>query len=155
MMRVVLASNNAKKLSELQALLHGVPVTLVTQGSLGIAEAEEPHHTFLENALAKARHAAAAANGPALADDSGICARAVSVDHIIASDNAQMTRLAGSKFSMDFMVTFRMSFADRALTAYCCRGFGCAQLGSRAAIMHHRIFPKLRLALFVGASRVM
>jgi len=64
MMRVVLASNNAKKLSELQALLASVPVTLVTQGSLGIAEAEEPHHTFIENALAKARHAAQACGGP-------------------------------------------------------------------------------------------
>ena len=73
MMRVVLASNNAKKLSELQALLHGVPVTLVTQGSLGIAEAEEPHHTFLENALAKARHASAHSGLPAVADDAGLC----------------------------------------------------------------------------------
>lgn len=77
MMRVVLASNNAKKLSELQALLHGVPVTLVTQGSLGIAEAEEPHHTFLENALAKARHAAQACGGAAVADDSGLCVPAL------------------------------------------------------------------------------
>lgn len=77
MMRVVLASNNAKKLSELQALLHGVPVSLVTQGSLGIAEAQEPHHTFLENALAKARHAAQACGGAALADDSGLCVPAL------------------------------------------------------------------------------
>lgn len=76
-MRVVLASNNAKKLSELQALLHGVPVSLVTQGSLGIAEAQEPHHTFLENALAKARHAAQACGGAALADDSGLCVPAL------------------------------------------------------------------------------
>lgn len=77
MMRVVMASNNAKKLSELQALLQGVPVTLVTQGSLGIAEAEEPHHTFLENALAKARHAARACGGAAVADDSGLCVPAL------------------------------------------------------------------------------
>jgi XTP/dITP diphosphohydrolase len=76
-MRVVLASNNAKKLSELQALLAGVPVTLVTQGSLGIAEADEPHHTFLENALAKARHAARACGGAAVADDSGLCVNAL------------------------------------------------------------------------------
>ncbi|MES2717978.1 MAG: non-canonical purine NTP pyrophosphatase [Pseudomonadota bacterium] len=76
-MRLVLASNNAKKLSELQALLGGLPLQLVTQGSLGIAEAEEPHHSFIENALAKARHAAAACGGAALADDSGLCVGAL------------------------------------------------------------------------------
>ena len=72
-MRLVLASNNAKKLSELQALLGGLALELVPQGALGIAEAEEPHGTFIENALAKARHAAAASGGAALADDSGVC----------------------------------------------------------------------------------
>ncbi|WP_130483372.1 RdgB/HAM1 family non-canonical purine NTP pyrophosphatase [Sphaerotilus mobilis] len=76
-MKVVLASNNAKKLKELGALLAPAGVELVTQGSLGIAEAEEPHHTFLENALAKARHAAAASGLPALADDSGLCVDAL------------------------------------------------------------------------------
>ena len=77
MLRLVLASNNAKKLSELQALLAGLPLQLVTQGSLGIAEADEPHHTFIENALAKARHAARASGGAALADDSGLCVGAL------------------------------------------------------------------------------
>jgi XTP/dITP diphosphohydrolase len=72
-MRLVLASNNAKKLSELQAMLGALPLTLVAQGALGITEAEEPHATFIENALAKARHAAAASGGAALADDSGLC----------------------------------------------------------------------------------
>lgn len=76
-MRVVLASNNAKKLQELQALLGALPVELVTQGSLGVAEAEEPHATFLENALVKARHAAAASGQPAIADDSGLCVPAL------------------------------------------------------------------------------
>jgi len=76
-MRLVLASNNAKKLSEVQAMLGGLAVDLVTQGSLGITEAEEPHHTFIENGLAKARHAAAAAGGPAIADDSGLCVNAL------------------------------------------------------------------------------
>jgi XTP/dITP diphosphohydrolase len=76
-MRLVLASNNAKKLSELQAMLGALPLTLVAQGTLGIAEAEEPHHTFIENALAKARHAAAAGGGAALADDSGVCVEAL------------------------------------------------------------------------------
>lgn len=77
-MRVVLASNNAKKLAELQRLFVALPIELVTQGSLGIAEAEEPHHTFVENALAKARHAAAACGGAAIADDSGLCVDALS-----------------------------------------------------------------------------
>ena len=72
-MKLVLASNNAKKLAELQSLLAGLPITLVAQGSLGIAEADEPHHSFIENALAKARHAARASGCAAIADDSGLC----------------------------------------------------------------------------------
>jgi XTP/dITP diphosphohydrolase len=76
-MRLVLASNNAKKLSELRALLAGLPLDIVAQGELGIPEAEEPHHSFIENALAKARHAARAASGAAIADDSGLCVGAL------------------------------------------------------------------------------
>jgi XTP/dITP diphosphohydrolase len=72
-MRLVLASNNVKKLAELRELFMPLGLELVTQGSLGIAEAEEPHATFLENALAKARHAAGACGGAAIADDSGLC----------------------------------------------------------------------------------
>ncbi len=53
-MRLVLASNNAKKLAELKVLFASLPLEIVAQGSLGVAEAEEPHHTFIENALAKA-----------------------------------------------------------------------------------------------------
>jgi XTP/dITP diphosphohydrolase len=75
--KLVLASNNAKKLNEMQSLLQGLAVQLVPQGTLGIAEAEEPHATFLENALAKARHAAAASAGAAMADDSGLCVNAL------------------------------------------------------------------------------
>ncbi|MDP3822549.1 MAG: non-canonical purine NTP pyrophosphatase [Burkholderiales bacterium] len=76
-MRLVLASNNQKKLAELQALLTPAGVTLVTQQSLGIEEADEPFATFIENALTKARHAARHANGPAIADDSGLCVDAL------------------------------------------------------------------------------
>ncbi|HZT55545.1 MAG TPA: RdgB/HAM1 family non-canonical purine NTP pyrophosphatase, partial [Burkholderiaceae bacterium] len=76
-MRLVLASNNAKKLLELQALLAPAGVELVAQGSLGVSEADEPHHTFIENALAKARHAAKHVNGAAIADDSGLCVDAL------------------------------------------------------------------------------
>jgi XTP/dITP diphosphohydrolase len=72
-MKLVLASNNAKKLAELQALFAPLGIELVRQGDLGVAEAEEPHATFIENALAKARHAFAATGLPAIADDSGLC----------------------------------------------------------------------------------
>ncbi|HVO06676.1 MAG TPA: non-canonical purine NTP pyrophosphatase, partial [Burkholderiaceae bacterium] len=84
-MRLVLASNNAKKLLELQALLAGMPVQLVPQSALRIAEAEEPHGTFVENALAKARHAALQAGGPAIADDSGLCVDALGGEPGVAS----------------------------------------------------------------------
>jgi XTP/dITP diphosphohydrolase len=76
-MRLVLASNNAKKLSELRALFAPLPIELAAQGTLGVAEAEEPHGTFIENALAKARHAAAASRAAAIADDSGLCVDAL------------------------------------------------------------------------------
>lgn len=72
-MKLVLASNNAGKLAELQAMFASLGVELVRQGDLGIPEAPEPHRTFVENALAKARHASAASGLPALADDAGLC----------------------------------------------------------------------------------
>jgi XTP/dITP diphosphohydrolase len=76
-MRLVLASNNAKKLGELKALLEGIQVELVAQGELGIPEADEPFQTFIENALVKARQAAQASGGAAIADDSGVCVDAL------------------------------------------------------------------------------
>jgi XTP/dITP diphosphohydrolase len=76
-MRLILASNNSKKLRELQPLLSPLGLELVTQGTLGIPEAEEPHVTFVENALAKARHAALQGHGAAIADDSGLCVSAL------------------------------------------------------------------------------
>ncbi|MEJ6006749.1 RdgB/HAM1 family non-canonical purine NTP pyrophosphatase [Paucibacter sp. AS339] len=76
-MKLVLASNNAKKLAELQALFAPLGIELVTQGSLGIAEAEEPFDSFVENALTKARHAARLSGLPALADDSGLAVEAL------------------------------------------------------------------------------
>lgn len=72
-MKLVLASNNAGKLAELQVLLAPLGVELVLQSSLGVPEAPEPHKTFVENALAKARNAAAHTGLPALADDAGLC----------------------------------------------------------------------------------
>lgn len=75
-MKLVLASNNAGKLAELQALFAPLGVELVRQADLGIPEAPEPHRTFIENALAKARHAARESGLPALADDAGLCVEA-------------------------------------------------------------------------------
>lgn len=75
--RVVLASNNAGKLREFDAMLGAAGIALVPQGEMGVPEADEPHVTFVENALAKARHAARLTGLPALADDSGLCVRAL------------------------------------------------------------------------------
>jgi len=75
--RIILASNNAKKLAELQHLFTGLPIELVAQGAMNIDEAEEPHITFVENALAKARHAARATGLASIADDSGLCVDAL------------------------------------------------------------------------------
>lgn len=73
MKKVVIASGNAGKLREFAALLAPFDFEPIPQAVLGVGEAEEPHITFVENALAKARHASAATGLPALADDSGIC----------------------------------------------------------------------------------
>ncbi len=72
-MKLVLASGNPGKLREIRALLAPLQIQVIAQSELGISEADEPHLTFLENALAKARHASAASGLPALADDSGLC----------------------------------------------------------------------------------
>jgi XTP/dITP diphosphohydrolase len=73
MKRLVVASNNPGKLRELEAMLLPLGLEPVAQATLGVSEAEEPHETFLENALAKARHACVATGLPTLADDSGLC----------------------------------------------------------------------------------
>ncbi len=89
-MKIVLASNNAKKLKELDAILAPLGWALVPQGALGVDEAEEPHCTFVENALAKARHAARITGLPALADDSGLCVEALG-----GAPGVQSARYAG------------------------------------------------------------
>jgi XTP/dITP diphosphohydrolase len=75
-MKLVLASHNAGKLAELQAMFEPLGLQLLRQSDLGIGEAEEPFRTFVENALAKARHAARASGLPAIADDAGLCVHA-------------------------------------------------------------------------------
>jgi XTP/dITP diphosphohydrolase len=75
--RLVLASNNPGKLAELGELFAPLGIDLIAQGALAIGEVDEPYATFIENALAKARHAARAAGGAAIADDSGLCVDAL------------------------------------------------------------------------------
>lgn len=77
MKKLVVASNNPGKLREFQAMLAPLGIEVLTQEQLAISEAEEPHCTFIENALAKARHVSKASGLPALADDSGICVHAL------------------------------------------------------------------------------
>lgn len=75
--KIVLASNNPGKLAEFDALFAPLNIQLIPQGQLGVSEAEEPFGTFVENALAKARHASAATGLPAVADDSGLCVQSL------------------------------------------------------------------------------
>ena len=101
-MKLVLASNNAKKLAELQALFDGLGVELVRQGELGVTEAEEPHITFIENALAKARHASAATGLPAIADDSGLCVDALGgMPGVISATYATVAASAGETLARE------------------------------------------------------
>lgn len=77
MQKIILSTNNKKKLAEMQLLLNELPIEAIPQSSLGIGIAEEPYDTFIENALAKARFASKATNLPAIADDSGLCVDAL------------------------------------------------------------------------------
>lgn len=95
--RLVLASGNRGKLREFDAMLRPLGFDLVAQSELGVPEAPEPHHTFVENALAKARHAAAVTGLPSLADDSGICVRALGGMPGVRS--ARYAALAGGEHS--------------------------------------------------------
>jgi len=91
MRRLVLASNNPGKLREFRQILSPLGIELVPQSELGIAEAGEPHGTFVENALAKARHASSRSGLPAFADDSGICVAALG-----GAPGVQSARYAGA-----------------------------------------------------------
>lgn len=92
--RLVLASGNAGKLREFRRLLAPLHIELVPQAELGIGEAAEPHSTFVENALAKARHASRLGRLPALADDSGVCVAALR-----GAPGVQSARYAGEPYS--------------------------------------------------------
>lgn len=96
MKQLVLASNNPGKLREIAMLLAPLAIEVIPQSRLGIAEAGEPHDTFLENALAKARHASRASGLPALADDSGLC-----VDALGGAPGAHSAYYAGREGSRE------------------------------------------------------
>ena len=95
-MKIILASSNPGKLREIRAALAGLRAELVAQGELGIGPAPEPHCTFLENALAKARHASEIAGLPAIADDSG-----VAVPVLGGTPGVRSARYAGDDASDD------------------------------------------------------
>ena len=116
--RLVLASNNAGKLREFRRLLEPLGIDVVPQAELGIAEADEPHVTFIENALAKARHASTHSGLPALADDSGIC-----VDALGGAPGVLSARYAGEPKSdarnNAALVSALQGVADRRAHYYC------------------------------------
>ncbi len=115
---LVIASNNPGKLAEFSRLLGPLGYQVHTQAELGISEAEEPHPTFIENALAKARHASRASGLPALADDSGIC-----VPTLGAAPGVQSARYAGEPKSDAAnnakLVQTMAAHADKSAYYYC------------------------------------
>jgi XTP/dITP diphosphohydrolase len=96
MKKIVIATNNVGKLNEIAAILAPLDIEIVAQSTLGVSEAAEPHCTFIENALAKARHASAHTGLPALADDSGIC-----VDALNGAPGVHSARFAGEPPAAD------------------------------------------------------
>jgi XTP/dITP diphosphohydrolase len=99
--KVVLASNNRGKLKEFSAILDAAGIIMVPQGELGVSEAEEPFCTFVENALAKARHASSATGLAALADDSGLCVNALNGAPGVHSARYAMLENGGEKSDRD------------------------------------------------------
>ena len=116
--RLVLASSNSGKLRGFRRLLAPLGIEVIAQAELGIAEADEPHSTFVENALAKARHASASAKLPALADDSGIC-----VDVLGGAPGVASARYAGDPRSdsrnNDKLIADLDGISDRRAHYYC------------------------------------
>ena len=122
MKELLIASSNAGKLREIQALLAPLGCAVRSQADLGIADADEPHVTFIENALAKARHASAQAGLPALADDSGVCAPALGGAPGVHS--ARYAGAGGSREARDArnnakLVAALSGCADRRAYYYC------------------------------------
>ena len=118
-MKVVVATHNPGKLRELEAIL-APALELVSPAALGIAQAEEPHETFVENALAKARHASRAARLPALADDSGLCVPALGGEPGVHS--AYYAGRAGERDERDARNNRKLlaELKDQRAAYYCC-----------------------------------
>lgn len=119
MKKLVIASNNSGKLREFQHMLAPLGIEVLTQAVLGISEAEEPHVTFIENALAKARHVSLLSGLPALADDSGICVSALGgapgvFSARYAGDNPKSDRANNEKLLRD------MQGVNDRRAHYCC-----------------------------------
>ena len=119
MQKLVIASNNPGKLREFQHMLEPLGIEVVTQAQLGISEAEEPHVTFIENALAKARHVSKLSGLPALADDSGICVTALG-----GAPGVYSARYAGDspksdQANNDKLMQAMQGVADRRAHYYC------------------------------------
>ena len=116
--RLILASNNAGKLKEFAELLGPIGFELHPQGEFGVPEAEEPFGTFVENALAKARHASAQSGLPALADDSGVCVNALG-----GAPGVYSARFAGEPKSdarnNEKLVADLAAHADKSAYYYC------------------------------------
>jgi XTP/dITP diphosphohydrolase len=119
MEKLVIASNNPGKLREFEKMLAPLGIEVLTQAQLGISEAEEPHCTFVENALAKARHVSRESGLPALADDSGICVEALGgapgvLSARYAGDNPKSDRRNNDKLLQDMQ-----GVTDRRAHYYC------------------------------------
>jgi XTP/dITP diphosphohydrolase len=116
--RLILASNNAGKLKEFNELLSTVGFSVHAQGEFNVPEADEPHHTFVENALAKARHASRLTGLPALADDSGVCVNALG-----GAPGVYSARYAGEPKSdarnNEKMIADLAAHADKSAYYYC------------------------------------
>lgn len=123
MKKLVIASSNAGKVREIRALLAPLGCEVLTQAALGIADAEEPHLTFIENALAKARHASERSGLPALADDSGICAVALGGEPGVHSARYAGDEAAGREQrdarNNEKLVAALAACADRRAYYYC------------------------------------
>jgi len=135
MKKLVIASNNPGKLREFQFLLQPLGIEVLTQSQLGISEAEEPHNTFIENALAKARHVSRSSGFPALADDSGICVSALGgapgvLSARYAGDNPKSDELNNQKLLLEMK-----GVTDRRAHYYCV-----------LVLMHHAADPQPLIA---------
>lgn len=118
MRELVLASNNAKKSAELTRLLAPLGMAVRPQSEFGVPEAEEPHVTFVENALAKARHAARLTGLPALADDSGLCVAALGGDPGVRSARFAGEPKSDARNNEKLLQTLE-DVADRRAMFYC------------------------------------